>query len=81
MRADDSITEGVFQLFCLGLHGDAWIGQKHHRTSAPSQERILTISAMSTSNEDQSLGRGQERDRVDARGRVHQAMQICRVDF
>jgi hypothetical protein len=29
-RADDSLTEGVLQLFCLGLHGDAWIGQKHH---------------------------------------------------
>jgi hypothetical protein len=25
MRADDSLTEGVLRLFCLGLHGDAWI--------------------------------------------------------
>jgi hypothetical protein len=57
-RADDSLTEGVLRLFCLGLHGDAWIGQKHHRTSAPSQERILAISAMSASNEDRSLRRG-----------------------
>jgi hypothetical protein len=30
MRADDSLTGGVLRLFCLGLHGDAWIGQKHH---------------------------------------------------
>jgi hypothetical protein len=81
MRADDSITEGVLRLFCLGLHEDAWIGQKHHRTSAPSQESISAISAMSASNEDRSLGRGQERDREDTGGRVHQAVQVCRVDF
>jgi hypothetical protein len=80
-RADDSLTEGVLRLFCLGLHGDAWIGQKHHQTSAPSQERISTISAMSASNEDRSLRGGYERDREDARGRVHQAVQVCRVDF
>jgi hypothetical protein len=77
MRADDSITEGVLQLFCLGLHRDVWIGQKHRRTSAPSQERISAISATSASNEDRSLGRGQERDREDAGGRVHQAVQVC----
>jgi hypothetical protein len=81
MRADDSLTEGVLRLFCLGLQGDAWIGQKHRRASAPSQERISAISAMGTSNEDQSLRGGQERDRENARGRVHQALQICRVDF
>jgi hypothetical protein len=57
-RADDSLAEGVLQLFCLGLHGDAWIGQKHHQTSAPSQERISAISAASASNEDRSLRRG-----------------------
>jgi hypothetical protein len=36
---------------------------------------------MSASNEDQSLRGGQERDRENAGGRVHQAVQICRVDF
>jgi hypothetical protein len=29
MRVDDILTEGVLRLFFLGLHGDAWIGQKH----------------------------------------------------
>jgi hypothetical protein len=52
------LAEGVLQLFCLGLHRDAWIGQKHHRTSAPSQERISAILATSASNEDRSLRRG-----------------------
>jgi hypothetical protein len=81
MRADDSLAEGVLQLFCLGLHGDAWIGQKHHRTLAPSQERVSAISATSASNEDRSLRRGLKRDREDAGGRVHQVVQICRMDF
>jgi hypothetical protein len=47
MRADGSLAEG--------LHGDAWNEQKHRRTSAPSQERISAISAMSASNEDEVL--------------------------
>jgi hypothetical protein len=81
MRAYDSLTEGVLRLFCLGLHGDAWIGQKHRQASAPSQERISAVSASSASNEDRSLRGGQETDIENARGRVHQAVQICRVDF
>jgi hypothetical protein len=68
-------------MFCLGLHRDAWIGQKHRQASAPSQERILALSAMSASNEDRSLRGGQERDREDAGDRVHQVVQVCRVDF
>jgi hypothetical protein len=68
-------------LFCLGLHGEVSIGQKHRRTLAPSHERIVAISVMSASNEDRSLGRGQERDREDAGDRVHQAVQVCRVNF
>jgi hypothetical protein len=74
MRADDSLTEGVLRLFCMGLHGDASIGQKHRRASSPSQERISAISATSASNEDRSLRGGQERDRENAEGRVHQAV-------
>jgi hypothetical protein len=58
MGANDSLTHGVLRLFCLGLHEDAWIGQKHHRTSAPSQERISATLAMSASNEDRSLRGG-----------------------
>jgi hypothetical protein len=81
MRAGDSLTEGVLRLFCLGLHRDAWIGQKHQRASTPSQERISATSATSALNEDRSLRGGQERDRENAGGRVYLAVQICRVDF
>jgi hypothetical protein len=28
-RADDSVAERICGLFCLGLHRDAWIGQKY----------------------------------------------------
>jgi hypothetical protein len=38
--------------FAWGVHRDAWIGQKHRRTSVPSQERILAILATSVLNED-----------------------------
>jgi hypothetical protein len=50
-RADDSFAKGIRRLLCLRLHGDAWVGQKHSRASAPSQERISAILATSTTDE------------------------------
>jgi hypothetical protein len=38
MRANDGLTKGVLRLFCLGLHRDAWIGQKHCQASTPSKK-------------------------------------------
>jgi hypothetical protein len=51
MRADDSFAKGVRRLFHLGLYENAWVGQKHSRASAPSQEWISAISVVSAANE------------------------------
>jgi hypothetical protein len=51
MRANDSFVVGVHRLLRLGLYGDAWVGQKHSRASAPSQEGISAILAASAANE------------------------------
>jgi hypothetical protein len=50
-RADDSLAKGMRRLLRLGLHGNAWVGQKHSRASTPSQEWILAISAAGTIDE------------------------------
>jgi hypothetical protein len=50
-RADDSSAEGLRRLFRLGLHGEAWVGQEHRRASAPSQEGVSAVSAVSATNE------------------------------
>jgi hypothetical protein len=31
---NNRVIEGVHMLFCLGLHQDAWVKQRAHRTSA-----------------------------------------------
>jgi hypothetical protein len=50
-RVDDSFAKGVRRLLRLGLYRDAWVGQKHSSASAPSQEGISAISAVSAANE------------------------------
>jgi hypothetical protein len=51
MRADDSFAKRICRLLRLGLHGDAWVRQEYSRASAPSQEWILAISAVSMIDE------------------------------
>jgi hypothetical protein len=76
-KLDSSLREPIIAL--LKEYSDCFPGITRRcldwiEASSPSQERISAISAMSTSNEDQSLRGGQERDRENTGGRVHQAV-------
>ena len=76
-----ALLKEYWDCFAWDYHQDARSRQKHHRASAPAQERVSAISATSTSDEGRSPRRSQERSGEDVGCWVHQAVPVCRMVF